>query len=260
LGDAAWARAKKNAEKAVFDYAARLLETHAQREIQVGYAFPPDNRWMREFESSFLYKETPDQLSAINATKADMGDERPMDRLICGDVGFGKTEVAIRAAFKAATCGKQVAILVPTTVLAEQHYRNFRERMSDYPIRVDMLSRFRTKAEQRAESLRKERFELIEKENAMHSRLDQIDVDIRPEMIDRSVAMAGSLRPEELREARRKSLAAEKQNLTNLLNEIAITKNRLEQDILRAEALVEKIRVKLDKDIDDALTSDQPDQ
>jgi len=117
-----------------------------------------------------------------------------------------------------------------------------------------------TKAEQRAESLRKERFELIEKENAMHSRLDQIDVDIRPEMIDRSVAMAGSLRPEELREARRKSLAAEKQNLTNLLNEIAVTKNRLEQDILRAEALVEKIRVKLDKDIDDALTSDQPDQ
>jgi len=117
-----------------------------------------------------------------------------------------------------------------------------------------------TKAEQRAESLRKERWELVEKENAMRTRLDQIDVDIRPEMIDRSVAMAGSLRPEELREARRKSLTAEKQNLTNLLNEISITRNRLEQDILRAEALVEKIRAKLDKDIDDALTSDQPGQ
>jgi len=117
-----------------------------------------------------------------------------------------------------------------------------------------------TKAEQRAESLRKERWELVEKENAMHTRLDQIDVDIRPEMIDRSVAMAGSLRPEELREARRKSLTTEKQNLTNLSNEISATRNRLEQDILRAEALVEKIRAKLEKDIDDALASDQPDQ
>jgi len=148
LGGDAWSKAKKSAEKAVFDYAARLLETHAQRETQRGYAFPPDNKWMREFESSFLYKETPDQLTSIQAAKADMEDERPMDRLICGDVGFGKTEVAIRAAFKSATSGKQVAILVPTTVLAEQHYRNFRERMSDYPVRVEMLSRFRTRREQ----------------------------------------------------------------------------------------------------------------
>lgn len=148
LGGDAWAKAKKSAEKAVFDYAARLLETHAQRETQLGYAFPPDNKWMREFESSFLYKETPDQLTAIQAAKEDMEDDRPMDRLICGDVGFGKTEVAIRAAFKSATSGKQVAILVPTTVLAEQHYRNFRERMSDYPVRVEMLSRFRTRREQ----------------------------------------------------------------------------------------------------------------
>jgi len=114
-----------------------------------------------------------------------------------------------------------------------------------------------TKAEQRAESLRRQRFELVEKENSIRIRLDQIDVDIRPEMIERSVAMAGSLRPEELREARRKSLTTEKQNLTTMLNEITITKNRLEQDILKAEALVEKIRVKLEKDIDDALT-DQP--
>jgi transcription-repair coupling factor (superfamily II helicase) len=148
LGDAAWTNAKKKAEKAVFDYAGKLLELHAQREIQQGYAFPPDNKWMQEFESSFIYKETTDQLRAIADTKADMESERPMDRLICGDVGFGKTEVAIRAAFKAVCAGKQVALLVPTTVLAEQHYRTFRERVSDYPMQVGMLSRFRTRAEQ----------------------------------------------------------------------------------------------------------------
>lgn len=148
LGDAAWSNAKKKAEKAVFDYAAKLLEVHAQRETQVGYAFPPDNKWVGEFEASFLYKETPDQLRAIADTKADMEGEQPMDRLICGDVGFGKTEVAIRAAFKAVCAGKQVALLVPTTVLAEQHYRNFKERMSDYPVTVGMLSRFRTRGQQ----------------------------------------------------------------------------------------------------------------
>jgi transcription-repair coupling factor (superfamily II helicase) len=149
LGDGKWSRARKNAEKAVLDYAARLLQMHAEREILQGHAFPPDNKWQHEFESSFLYHETPDQLTAIVATKTDMESTQPMDRLICGDVGFGKTEVAIRAAFKAVMGGKQVAMLVPTTVLAEQHYRNFRERMSDYPITVDLLSRFRTAAEQR---------------------------------------------------------------------------------------------------------------
>ncbi len=149
LGDEKWARAKKNAEKAVFDYAAKLLSMHAEREIAKGHAFPPDTKWQHEFESSFLYKETPDQITAIAATKADMENERPMDRLICGDVGFGKTEVAIRAAFKAVMSGKQVAILVPSTVLAQQHYQNFRERMSDYPVTVDTLSRFRSPAEQR---------------------------------------------------------------------------------------------------------------
>jgi transcription-repair coupling factor (superfamily II helicase) len=149
LGDGKWAKAKKNAEKAVYDYASKLLAMHAERETARGFAFPPDNKWQREFESSFLFKETADQLTAIAASKADMESERPMDRLICGDVGFGKTEVAIRAAFKAVMGGKQVAILVPTTVLAEQHYRNFRERMSDYPITVELLSRFRTHAEQR---------------------------------------------------------------------------------------------------------------
>ncbi|HSI14140.1 MAG TPA: transcription-repair coupling factor [Chthoniobacter sp.] len=149
LGDGKWAKAKKNAEKAVFDYASKLLAVHAERETAIGHAFPPDNKWQREFESSFLFKETPDQLTAITASKNDMESERPMDRLICGDVGFGKTEVAIRTAFKSVMGGKQVAILVPTTVLAEQHYRNFRERMSDYPVTVELLSRFRTAAEQR---------------------------------------------------------------------------------------------------------------
>ena len=149
LGDGKWSKAKKSAEKAVFDYASKLLSMHAERETARGFAFPEDNKWQREFEASFLFKETVDQLSAINATKADMENERPMDRLICGDVGFGKTEVAIRAAFKAVMGGKQVAVLVPTTVLAQQHYQTFRERMSDYPITVDTLSRFRSPAEQR---------------------------------------------------------------------------------------------------------------
>ena len=148
LGDARWAKAKKSAEQAIFSYAAQLLAIHAQRETSQGFACPPDGKWVHEFEASFLYKETPDQLTAIAATKTDMESERPMDRLICGDVGFGKTEVAIRAAFKAVMNGKQVAVLVPTTVLAQQHLQTFRERMSDYPVRVDMLSRFRTKAEQ----------------------------------------------------------------------------------------------------------------
>ena len=149
LGDAKWAKAKRSAEKAVFDYAARLLQVHAERETAIGFAFPPDTKWQREFEASFLFKETPDQIAAIAATKADMENGRPMDRLICGDVGFGKTEVAIRAAFKSVTGGKQVAVLVPTTILAQQHYQTFRERMSDYPITVETLSRFRSPAEQR---------------------------------------------------------------------------------------------------------------
>jgi len=149
LGDGKWSKAKKNAEAAVFEYANRLLAVHAERESAKGFAFPPDAHWQREFESSFLFKETRDQITAIAATKTDMEQERPMDRLICGDVGFGKTEVAIRAAFKAVMGGKQVAVLVPTTVLAQQHYQTFRERMSDYPITVETLSRFRTTAEQK---------------------------------------------------------------------------------------------------------------
>ena len=149
LGDPKWAKAKSQAQRSVFDYASKLLSVHAARESAVGFSFPPDNKWQNEFERSFVYKETPDQITAIADTKTDMEGEQPMDRLICGDVGFGKTEVAIRAAFKAVMGGKQVALLVPTTVLAQQHYQNFRERMSDYPITVDCLSRFRTQAEQR---------------------------------------------------------------------------------------------------------------
>ncbi len=150
LGDGRWAKAKKNAEHAIFDYAAKLLAVHAERETRKGYAFAQDGKWQHEFEGSFLFKETPDQVTAIAASKADMESERPMDRLICGDVGFGKTEVAIRAAFKAVMSGKQVAVLAPTTVLAQQHWQTFRERMSDYPVVVESLSRFRTGAEQRA--------------------------------------------------------------------------------------------------------------
>jgi transcription-repair coupling factor (superfamily II helicase) len=149
LGDSRWGRAKKAAETAAFDYAAKLLKIQAERNLRTSYAHPPDSQWQREFESSFLYKETDDQLKAIQETKGDMESNRPMDRLICGDVGFGKTEVTIRAAFKAVIDGKQVAMLVPTTVLAQQHFNTFRQRMSDYPVRVAMISRFLSQREQR---------------------------------------------------------------------------------------------------------------
>lgn len=147
LGGTAWKNARKAAEKSILDYAAQLLRVQAERQAEEGFAHPPDTKWMWEFERSFHYTETNDQRRAIEETKLDLESTRPMDRLICGDVGFGKTEVAIRAAFKAVTSGKQVAILVPTTVLAEQHWRTFRERMSDYPVRIDLLNRFRTAAE-----------------------------------------------------------------------------------------------------------------
>ncbi|MDA7880680.1 transcription-repair coupling factor [Akkermansiaceae bacterium] len=149
LGDKRWKKARKVAEAAVLDYAAQLLRLQAERDSKSGHGHAPDGQWMQEFESSFPYTETPDQRKAIEATKIDMESPRPMDRLICGDVGFGKTEVAIRAAFKAVTGGKQVAMLAPTTVLAEQHLRTFRSRMSDYPVRVELLSRLQTPAEAR---------------------------------------------------------------------------------------------------------------
>jgi transcription-repair coupling factor (superfamily II helicase) len=149
LADAKWARAKKNATASIFDYAGKMLALQAERQTHSGLAFGADTKWQAEFEHSFPYRETPDQLTAIIDTKADMERPQPMDRLICGDVGFGKTEVAIRAAFKAVMNGKQVAVLAPTTVLAQQHFETFRQRMLDYPIRIEMLSRFRSPAEQK---------------------------------------------------------------------------------------------------------------
>jgi len=149
IGSNSWEKTRQAAERATIDLAAELLRIHAAREAQPGHAFPPDNTWQKEFEASFPYTETPDQLRAITDSKADLEKTRPMDRLICGDVGFGKTEVAIRTAFKAVQGGKQVAVLVPTTVLAQQHLNTFRERMAGYPIAIEMVSRFRTKTEQK---------------------------------------------------------------------------------------------------------------
>jgi transcription-repair coupling factor (superfamily II helicase) len=149
LGDARWTRAKKNAAASIFDYAGKMLAVQAERQMHPGHAFAPDTKWQGEFEHSFPFRETPDQLKAIIDTKIDMERRQPMDRLICGDVGFGKTEVAIRAAFKAVMDGKQVAVLAPTTVLAQQHFEVFRQRMLDYPVRIEMLSRFRSQGEQK---------------------------------------------------------------------------------------------------------------
>jgi transcription-repair coupling factor (superfamily II helicase) len=149
LGDGRWARAKIKAAASIFDYAGKMLAVQAERETHSGYAFAPDTKWQAEFEHSFPFRETPDQMKAIIDTKIDMERPRPMDRLICGDVGFGKTEVAVRAAFKAVMDGKQVAVLAPTTVLAQQHFEVFRQRMLDYPVRIEMLSRFRSQSEQK---------------------------------------------------------------------------------------------------------------
>ena len=144
VGGAAWDKTRAAAELATLDYAAEMLQLHARRSQAGGFAFPPDHPWQKDFEAAFPFKETPDQLAAIEATKQDMEKEEAMDRLICGDVGFGKTEVAIRAALKAVLAGKQVAMLVPTTVLCQQHFNTFCERMAQYPIIVDMISRFRS--------------------------------------------------------------------------------------------------------------------
>jgi len=149
LADTKWARAKKSAAASIFDYAGKMLSLQAERETNPGHAFGSDTKWQLEFEHSFPFRETPDQMKAIIETKIDMERARPMDRLICGDVGFGKTEVAIRAAFKAVMDGRQVALLAPTTVLAQQHFEVFRQRMLDYPVRIEMLSRFRSHGEQR---------------------------------------------------------------------------------------------------------------
>ncbi len=150
LGGTRWETMKARARRAAQELAGELLSLYAERARRPGHAFEPDSDWQREFESKFQFVETPDQMEAIEAVKADMEAPRPMDRLICGDVGYGKTEVALRAAFKAAGEGKQVLMLAPTTILAQQHYGTFSERLADYPINVDHVSRFRSPAEQRA--------------------------------------------------------------------------------------------------------------
>jgi transcription-repair coupling factor (superfamily II helicase) len=144
-----WEKSRQSAEKATLDYAAEMLKIQAVRSQQPGHAFSADTEWQQRFEAAFPYRETPDQMKAILAAKADMESDKPADRLICGDVGFGKTEVAIRAAFKAVMDGYQVVLLCPTTILAQQHYQTFRDRMADYPVTVEMISRFRSARQQK---------------------------------------------------------------------------------------------------------------
>ena len=148
LGGSDWKRVKNKVQSSVQDIADDLIKLYAEREEAKGYAFSPDGDMQREFESAFAYNETDDQLRSIHEIKKDMERERPMDRLLCGDVGYGKTEVAIRAAFKAMADGKQVAFLVPTTILAQQHFETLRERFQDYPINIGLMSRFRTRKQQ----------------------------------------------------------------------------------------------------------------
>jgi transcription-repair coupling factor (superfamily II helicase) len=149
LGGTSWSKIRERTRQAIRQMAAELLDLYARRTVSAGYPFPPDTRWQRELESSFLYEDTPDQRTATESIKRDMEQPRPMDRLLVGDVGYGKTEVAVRAAFKAVQGGKQAAVLVPTTILAEQHGRTFGERLADFPVKVEVLSRFRTAKEQK---------------------------------------------------------------------------------------------------------------
>ena len=149
LGSGAWEKQKARVAEAVMDMAAELLDIQAARAAQPGVAYPPDTDWQKEFEAEFPYEPTPDQVVAAEEIKQDMTRTRPMDRLLCGDVGYGKTEMAMRAAFKAIEYGKQVAVLVPTTVLAEQHYRSFKERMANYPFQVESISRFKSTKQQK---------------------------------------------------------------------------------------------------------------
>ena len=149
LGGAGWARRKASVKKAMKDMTDQLLKLYARRSLADGFAFSRDAPWQKEFEDAFEYEETPDQAQAIADVKRDMQQPRPMDRLLCGDVGYGKTEVAMRAAFKAVLDGKQVALLAPTTILADQHYRTFQRRFAAFPVTIELLSRFRSRAEQK---------------------------------------------------------------------------------------------------------------
>ena len=150
LGGTEWQKAKAKVRKSINEIAEDLVKLYATRAALKGYKYSKDTEWQKQFEDEFPYEETPDQLSSLEEIKRDMESDKPMDRLLCGDVGYGKTEVAIRAAFKAVMDGKQVAFLVPTTILAEQHYKNLTKRFSDFPVKIDMISRFRSTKEQRA--------------------------------------------------------------------------------------------------------------
>ena len=154
MGSDAWKNLKAKTKKKVKDIAGELIKLYAKRRASTGHSFPPDGYLQNELEASFLYEDTPDQYKTTNEVKADMEKDYPMDRLICGDVGFGKTEIALRAAFKSVTDGKQVAVLVPTTILALQHYKTFSERLEEFGVTVDYINRFRTN---------KEKKEIIEK-------------------------------------------------------------------------------------------------
>ncbi len=149
LGSSSWKKAKERAKESIREMADELLKIYATREISEGFSFAPDSIWYKEFADSFEYEETDDQLKAIDAVKSDMERAKPMDRLVCGDVGYGKTEIAMRAAFKAILDNKQVAVLVPTTILAQQHFQTFCERLRSFPVNVEMLSRFRTVMKQK---------------------------------------------------------------------------------------------------------------
>lgn len=163
LGSTIWRNTKRKVRRQIEDMAEELLTMYAERKMAGGYGFPPEDELFREMESRFEFEETPGQVQAINDVLGDLMEAKPMDRLVCGDVGFGKTEVAMRATFKVVLDGKQTALLVPTTVLAQQHYKTFGERFADYPIVIGMLSRFRTPQEQKdtAESLRKGQIDII---------------------------------------------------------------------------------------------------
>lgn len=149
LGSGEWNRTKKKVKLKIKDAARELITLYAKRKLSKGFAFSPDTIWQKELEASFFYEDTPDQIKVTEEVKKDMESENPMDRLVCGDVGFGKTEIAVRAAFKAVNDSKQVAILVPTTILAEQHYNTFKDRLSQFPVKIEMLSRFRSLKEQK---------------------------------------------------------------------------------------------------------------
>ena len=152
LGTIQWGKTKSQVKKAVQIVAKDLVELYAVRQQSEGFVYGPDTVWQKEFEEMFPFEETDDQLQAIEDTKHDMESKKIMDRLICGDVGYGKTEIAIRAAFKAVQEGKQVVCLVPTTILAQQHYNTFVQRLKEFPVRIDLLCRFRSAAEQKKDN------------------------------------------------------------------------------------------------------------